>query len=501
MRAKKVFKDICYGLVNEVVVVICGFVIPRLVLTNFGSAYNGVVSAITQFLAITTILALGSVGATKAALYKPLADKDTVQVSIVVKSSDIFLRKMSAIFLFAVIIMAISYPFLVEENFDKLFTAGLVIIMSISTFAKTFLGQSYRTLLTADQRQGVISVVISIQILTGTLLSALLIHNGFGIRAVQIGIAATHVLATVFIIFYTKKKYSITTDVKRVDSAVTQRWDNFIHVVAGFISLNSGLVILSFFSGVYEVSVFAVYNLILMGLYGLFSKLHGSIIAAFGSMMAKGEDNLIEKNLRLFEQFSSVIGVTLIGIAIVTIIPFINIYTAGVYDANYIRPVFAYIVLLSMLQRFLSMPYGSLFYAAGHFKQTRIFAIIDIAATIVISIILVIPYGIIGIAVSSLVTSLFNNICFAWYTSRYLVPRSMGLFVKRQCLAIACILLIYSISVVLPLSPAGSYLQWAVNTSVLSVIMILIVSAQEYFIYKEDLIGFIRTVKSIPGKR
>ena len=69
----------------EMVAVICGLILPRLILSTFGSSYNGITSSITQFLSCVTLLRAGIGGVTRASLYKPLADmiwKVLVQLSM-----------------------------------------------------------------------------------------------------------------------------------------------------------------------------------------------------------------------------------------------------------------------------------------------------------------------------------------------------------------------------------------------------------------------------------
>ena len=47
------------SLLLHVVTVICGFILPRLILTRFGSNINWLVQSITQFLVVISFLELG----------------------------------------------------------------------------------------------------------------------------------------------------------------------------------------------------------------------------------------------------------------------------------------------------------------------------------------------------------------------------------------------------------------------------------------------------------
>lgn len=56
MRSKKAILNIITSLLLQVVVLICGFIVPKLIITNFGSNVNGLISSITQFLAYISLL-------------------------------------------------------------------------------------------------------------------------------------------------------------------------------------------------------------------------------------------------------------------------------------------------------------------------------------------------------------------------------------------------------------------------------------------------------------
>ena len=149
MRAKKTFKNTIWGFAYEAIAIVCSFILPRLILASFGSQYNGVTSAISQFLRVISLFQAGIGGVTIAALYRPLVENNTVQISVIIKTTESFLRRVVLIFFGFSLVLACLYPFLVSSAFDWFFTASLVMIMSISTFAQYFFGQTYQFLLKA----------------------------------------------------------------------------------------------------------------------------------------------------------------------------------------------------------------------------------------------------------------------------------------------------------------------------------------------------------------
>ena len=139
-RGKKALYNSLASAVSQIVTMVCGFILPRLILSTFGSSYNGITASVSQFLSVIALLRAGVGGATRASLYQSLANNDTKRTSATVKATEIFMRKVALIFLGIVTIFAIFYPYLVKDEFEWGFAASLILIISLSTFIQYFFG-------------------------------------------------------------------------------------------------------------------------------------------------------------------------------------------------------------------------------------------------------------------------------------------------------------------------------------------------------------------------
>ena len=501
MRAKKTFSNVVWGFIYEIAALVCGFVLPRLILTSFGSDYNGVTSTIRQFLQIIVIFQAGIGGVTMAALFKPLADKDVVKISVIVKTTEGFLRKVVLIFLGAIAVIACLYPFLVADEFDWFFTASLVVIMSLSTCVQYFFGQSYQLLLSADQYQKLNSIADCFKIISNTLIAAVMIDMGFGIRAVKLVSAIVFIIPPLLISYYAKKKYKIIHDVKRDNSVIKQRWDNFGQQVATFINLNTDLVILSFFLNAFEISVYAVYRLITSGVYGLFTPLTKGVSAAFGNMLAKEEHDLLKINLKVYEQVVFFAATFLFSVVLVMGLPFVSLFTAGVVDADYHRPMLLYAITAATMFRCFRFPYDGIVRAAGHFKQTRNQAFMEAVINIVVSVSLVYMTGIVGVAFGSLAAYIFRTIRLASYVSKNLIPRKLWFLFKRLILSLSCVALTFGIFNIIHLNDATGVLLWIINAVIVSTAALALAALVELLFYRSDMKVLLRIAKGVLHKR
>ncbi len=75
-RKKRLAYNTFSSLFYQITTIVCGFIMPRLVLTAFGSGVNGLVQSVTQFLGIISFLELGVGAVVQSSLYKRLAEHD-----------------------------------------------------------------------------------------------------------------------------------------------------------------------------------------------------------------------------------------------------------------------------------------------------------------------------------------------------------------------------------------------------------------------------------------
>lgn len=390
MRGKKTIINTIFSLSEELVAIICSFILPKLILSRFGSAYNGLTTSISQFLTCAILLRSGIGGATKAALYKPLANNDKSEVDSIIKATDNFMKKIAMILAILIVIFAAIYPVFVKNEFTWLFTFSLFIIIGISTFAESFFGITYLILLQADQKLYISSIVKIICYIINVLLAMILILSGQNIHVVKFGSTIAFTLYPIVLSIYVKKKYKINRNVKPNNKAIEQRWDAFWHQVATFANNNTDIMVLTIFSNMLEVSVYSIYNLVIHGLKRFVTAFTNGIDAAFGNMIAKEEKKVLNENLNVIEFVIYNLATLLYSCAIILVLQFVQVYTKGITDVNYSRPMFAYILLAAQFFYAIRLPYQFVVQAAGHFKETKKYAIVEAILNIVISIILVI---------------------------------------------------------------------------------------------------------------
>ena len=103
MERKVIARNIICSILLQLVTIISGFIVPKVILSCFGSNVNGLISSINQFLNYIQLLEGGLSGVIMSALYRPLAQQDDEAVSRVIKAAQQFFQKIALIFLLAVL--------------------------------------------------------------------------------------------------------------------------------------------------------------------------------------------------------------------------------------------------------------------------------------------------------------------------------------------------------------------------------------------------------------
>ena len=152
VRSNRLGKNTIASLLHQMMIVICGFILPRFILRSYGSEVNGLVNSISEFLKVIALLELGIGAVVKSALYKPLAEKDDNKISEIIVSAEKFFKKIALILAAYIMLLVLFYPSLVNQSFDFVYTAILILAMGLSSFMQYYFGMANRLLLIADQR-------------------------------------------------------------------------------------------------------------------------------------------------------------------------------------------------------------------------------------------------------------------------------------------------------------------------------------------------------------
>lgn len=474
MRKKRLLLNTGMAMINQIITLICGFILPQQILLNYGSNVNGLVSSISQFLGFITLMDMGVGAVVQSSLYKPIAEKDQSGINRIMSSANRFFKRIAVILMIYTVVLMILYPALIDDSIGFVSTMLLVAAIAVSSIAQYFFGITNQIFLNADQRSYVQLAALSVSTVLNTAVSIILINAGASINVVKIGAAAVLLSRPAILSIYVRKRYpDINKKIKVEGEPIKQKWNGLAQHTATFIVDRTDVVVLSLMSTLANVSIYNVYHLVVTGLYQLFIVMTSGLQSMFGDMYAKGEIKKLEKTYLITEWISHNTVSIMFGCAGVLMIPFVKLYTDGVTDANYILPVFSWIMSIAYGFCCLRGFYNIIIKAVGHYKETQISAIIEAAVNIIVSVVLVNFIGLSGAAIGTLIAISFRTFYFAYYIPKKIIHCSSMVFIKNLIIDILIIVLITVFSNFIICS-CETFYQWVIEAIKMTASAVLI---------------------------
>lgn len=461
---------------KQIVAFACGFILPKAILSTYGSSVNGLINSITQFLQVISFLQLGIGVVVQASLYKAFAEKDSSKVNEIMTSTSHFFHILATIFAAYTIILAVLYPHFITDEFEKWYITSLVFILAIGSFADYCFGIVDGILLTADQRAYIQYILIIITQIINTIVCVLLIRQNYSIQSVKLISSMVYLIRPILQRLYIKKHYSINRRVHYEQEPISQKWNGIAQHVAHYVLTQTDIIVLTIFDNLKSVSIYSVYYMILIGIKSLSLSITYSLQNMMGKLWAEKNYTGVNKYFEFDEWLTNVIVTITFGCSSVLIVDFIRIYTVGLHDANYIVPQFAWLITLATALDVLGNPYMDIIYATGHFKQTQNCFIIAAVINVLTSIVLVKRLQLIGVAIGTIISMAYQLIWLLIYVTHHGIRWRISKSIKNFAVDIIISFSSYYVSQLIKIS-CDSYFYWffkaMITLAIWSIISIL----------------------------
>lgn len=502
-RTQKALFNTVSSLASEIVSLVCGLILPRLILARFGSAYNGISSSTLQLLSAVSILTVGISGSTRVALYRSLADHDTEKTSRIIKATELYVRKVGYALLCLMPILIVFYPMVVDTGYSWLEVAPLIIAAGISAAGQYYLGLTYSALLMADQRVYISNLTLILSNILNLIVSVILIRANCSIQVVRVCSSLVLLLNPVMKAIYCRHQYKLNSRCTPENSALAMRRDVMAHSIANIVHDHTDVIVLTLFTNVKIVSVYTVYNFVMSALKKTQTVFTNGTEAIFGSMWVKGEEDKIAEYLTLFEYIICVFVSVVFSTSYAVILPFISNYTRNVTDVEYVLPAYAAVITTAQMLYAFRTPYLAVIHGAGHYKQTKNAAYAEAIINLSLSVILVQFLGIVGVAIGTLAANLFRTVQYAVYTEKNLVRRGGYRFIERIFWAsMNCgIVILVHYALHLQQYAYRDWASWMLISAFTLVIAVFVTVISSCVFHRDDFFALIKLLKRVIKKK
>ena len=498
MRKKLLAKNTVASLLSQITALVCGFILPRLFLEYFGSEVNGLVNSITQFLGVISFLELGVGAVVQSSLYKPLAEGDKQQVSRVMVSADRFFRRLAQILLGYVLLLVTVYPLIANQSFGYLYTATLIAAISISSFSQYYFGIVNSLLLNADQRGYIQYNAQTITVVLNTVVCVFMIKLGGSVQLVKLTTSLIYLARPLALRIYVNRRYQIDWKIQYDGEPIQQKWNGVAQHIAAVVLDGTDTIVLTLLSTLSNVSIYSVYFMVIKGVKTLFLSMTNGIQSLLGELWARQELEELRKTFGWTEWCIHTGTTFVFSCTAALIVPFVRVYTAGINDANYIKPAFAILLTLANAMHCLRLPYNIMVLAAGHYKQTQKNYIVAATINIVLSVLTVKAWGLIGVAIGTFAAMAYQTVWLAIYDSKHFVSWPMKSVIKQFAVDGITAVFIVVISGILTMHSV-TYLSWIMLAIVTALLAVIITAFLNFIVYKEKMMALIHIL--LKGKR
>ncbi|MBR3280620.1 MAG: virulence factor MviN [Clostridia bacterium] len=487
-KDKVVLLNIISNFILQFVTILSGFIMPKLILNNFGSEVNGLVSSVGQFLNYISLLEGGISGVIMAAFYKPLFNKDNSKISSILNTTKHFFRKIAYIFIIYSLIVAFVYPLIAKTSFSYIYLITLVLIMSFGLFMQYHFSLALKLLLNADKKVYIVSFTQSIIFVLNIFLAIVSLYIYPSIHVIKMISALLYIVQPIVFNHFIKKYFIIDSSLKEDNSLIKQRWDGFAINIAYFIHANTDVFLLTVLSDIKLVSVYSIYKLVVNGLTQTIKSITSAIMPNIGHLYAKGNIEELNEKFNTYEFFNFFAVGFLFTVAGLLITPFVMIYTKNITDINYYEPLFGIVLVVAELMYVLKSPHLSLAYSANMFKKMKIPAYLEAVINIAVSIVLINYLGLLGIAIGTLVAMTYRTIYQVYFLKNHILNRKLSIFLKKFIVFGVSSLVGICISLYLIPTVDYSIFSWIIAGITYSLIILLIYFISSMIFYKKEIL-------------
>ena len=437
-RSGRASLNVISSLLAQIIVVVCGLIMPRCLLKAFGSEVYGATSSITQFLSYIALIEGGIGGVARSELYKPLSEGNTNKIAIILRMLKSFFFKIGLIFIIYVIVIGVIFKDISSiESLDWPTCFFLVAVISISNLGQYFIGITYGILLQADQKNYVINFINAATTILNTVLVILLVYLDFNIVFVKLISSCVFLLRPLIYFLYVKKFYKLPKNVEQEDDSpvLKAKWTGLGQHIAYFVHSNTDIVLLTIILDLRIVAVYSVYALVTNNIQSLISSFGSGMEGLFGELIAKDEKENLKQIFSKYVSLLSFVSIIIFATTFILIVPFVKLYTSGIEDVNYIYPVFGFLMVLASFIYIIRLPFHNIVIAAGKFKETNLASFGEAGINIVISIACVFFLGIVGVAIGTCIAVTFRYVYYLVFVYKNIVGENKFNILKNVLLS------------------------------------------------------------------
>lgn len=410
MRTRNAIYNNISSAVLQFTILFFGLIIPRIMISTYGSEINGLVSSTKQMVSYLKFLELGITAALVYSLYEPLAKNDYELVNPLITRAKKEYEKISLGYFVGLVLLSLVYPLILKEELGYTFLVLVVFFVGLYGAFDFYTISKYRVLLDGDQKTYILNIITTITTIIQNIASLVLLKTNQSVLLVVFIPIIFFPIRSLFLNYYVKRKYKfIDYNSKPSNLKIESRKDAFISGLSDSLNLTLPIVFVSFLISLEMASVFSVYSMVFLGLSSIVGVFNSGLRSVFGNVYAKGEIETFKRSNNYFEFMLYGLLAVLYSTALATIIPFVKIYVTN-SDVKYDYPIIGILFTLWSVLHNTRVPNQTVIDATGKWKLSTRVNLIQTFLLIISVILFGYLFGINGILIGMIISSSYKTI-------------------------------------------------------------------------------------------
>lgn len=340
-RLAKTIKNAKVGLFFHVLFIASQFISRKIFLDGLGDEFMGIVSTLGSFLTFINLADLGIGTAIGYTLYKPLHKNDYKEINHIIQFFGHIYKKIGFFILTGSIILSLFFPIIFNEVEISLWLVYLTFFGLLTASLLGYFFNYHMILLQADQKDYIVAKYYQSFNISKIILQAISVYY---LQSFVLWISLEVLTGLIYTILIRKKitkEYPwlvLSTTVKKGErkfesytSLVTKIKQISIHKIGEFLASGLDNILIFFFLSAELVAYFANYQLVLVNLGTLVTKIFAGSKASVGNLVAENKPESIKQvfwEMMVLRYFIGGLGVINI---FYLINPFINLWLGDKY--------------------------------------------------------------------------------------------------------------------------------------------------------------------------
>ncbi len=405
-KKKSTFYTIASSVANITLQTVCNLIYINLLVKNYGSSVNGLISSITQFVTLFSILEGGFSSAIIVALYKPLMEKNYNRVNDILYTGKKFLLKATALITTGVLIGGSIYLGVIDSPISMMQTSIIMLICLLTTVSSLYNVSLNAIVLQGSNMEYITQGYTMVAKIVSVILQILLVVMKVDIVYVFSCTLLNNIILVIMLKSKIKKDLKFITyrgqeNIKYIKGTK----DVFTQKIANTVFESTDLILVSTCINLAAASVYSIYNQVFRSIYNLFLGISRGPNHSFGQLFAERE---IQKSKELSREYSAIIY--LIAGCLFTITgcltrPFLQIYTQEFADYDYINLSLVIVFFSFFYIRSINSAYAMVLNVTGNFKLQNKQMLVAAVLNIVLSYAFIRYLGLISIVLGSFIST------------------------------------------------------------------------------------------------